>query len=173
MRIMDTTIEDKVDEFLNVLDRDVQQLQRNLSWLDEMRALVIKHDDLALQELLESVQSQAGSYKDNEFKRQSLREELAILFNCDATKITLSGLELELSGGKKTQIAQMKAKLQTLTKEFREEQLRTTMLLSDCSRFNSLLLENVLELGGTREITYNHSGFAERNRDTGFVNIQF
>jgi hypothetical protein len=170
---MTSKIDDKIDEFLNVLANDVQQLQRNVSWLDELRSLVIKRDDVTLQKLLETIQSQASSYKDNELKRQSLREELAILFDCDSGKMTLSMLEVELSGVKKTQVTEMKAKLQVLVKELKEEQLKTTMLLSDCSRFNSLLLKNVLELGSAKGMTYSPSGFAEQNVDTGFVNMQF
>jgi len=141
--------------------------------LDELRGLVIKHDDVALQKLLETIQSQASFYKDNELKRQSLREKLAILLDCNSGKMTLSRLEVELSGEKKAQVAEMKAKLQALVKELKQEQLSTTMFLSDCSRFNSLLLENVFELGSAKQITYSPSGFAERNTNTGFVNIQF
>jgi len=173
MRIMTNKIDDKIDEFLNVLTNDARQLQRNISWLDELRGLVIKHDDVALQNLLETIQSQASCCKGNELKRQILQKELAILFDCDSGKMTLSRLEVELSGGKKIQVAQMKAKLQALVKELKEEQLSTTMFLSDCSRFNSLLLKNVLELGSAKGIIYSPSGFAEQNANTGFVNMQF
>lgn len=173
MRITSTKIDDKVDEFLNVLANDVQQIQRNIAWLDELRSLVIKHDDVALQRLIETIQSQARCYKDNELERQTLREELAILLDCDSGKMTLSRLEVELSGRKKTQAIEMKAKLQALVKELKEEQLSTTMFLSDCSRFNGLLLKNVLEFGNTKGITYSPSGSTERNANTGFVNIQF
>lgn len=173
MKITANRIEDKVDEFLNVLTRDVRRLQMTLSWLDEMRGFVIKHDDVALQKLLETIQSQAGSFNDNELKREFLRKELAILLDRDPGKITLSALELELFGEKKAQVTRMKAQLQALVEELKQEHLKTTMLLSDCSRFNRLLLENVFELGSTREITYSPSGFAERNSETGFVNMQF
>lgn len=173
MRISTITIEDKVNEFLKVLAMDAQQLQATLTWLNEMRGLVIKHDDLALQKLLETVQAQASRSKNNELKRQRLRGELAIFFDCDSNKMTLTRLELELSGEQKAQVAQVKLKLQELVKELKDEHLKTTMLLSDCSRFNSLLLENVLEFSSSREITYSPNGFAERHSNAGFVNLQF
>ncbi len=68
-------IENKVDELLTVLDRDIRYIRENLSRLNELRSLVVKRDDASLRKLLGSIQSESNSYKDNELKRHLLREE--------------------------------------------------------------------------------------------------
>ncbi len=91
MKIAASEIEDKVDELLVVLDRDIRHIQENLLRLNELRGLVIKRDEASLQKLLESIQSETNSYKDNELKRQSLREELETAFSCSIEQATLVG----------------------------------------------------------------------------------
>ncbi len=166
-------IENKVDQLMDVLDRDIQHVQDTLSRLNELRGLVIKRDDASLGKLLESIRSETDSYKDIESKRQSLREELAIALGCDIGQMTLSRLEAELSGGKKAGVTERRAKLQTLAGKLKKEHLRTTMLLSDCARFNGVLLKSVLELGQAGTITYSPSGSTERQTDSAFVNLRF
>ena len=68
-------IENKVDELLTVLDRDIRYIRENLSRLNELRSLVVKRDDASLRKLLGSIQSESNSCKDNELKRHLLREE--------------------------------------------------------------------------------------------------
>ena len=74
---------------------------------------------------------------------------------------------------RKAQVAEKKAKLRSLTNELKEEHLSTAMLLSDCARFNSLLLKSVFDLGKTETVTYNSNGSTKRQTDTAFVNLQF
>jgi len=166
-------IEDKVDQLLFVLDKDIQYLQQNLLRLNELRSLVIKRDESSLGNLLESIQPESVLYKENELKRQSLREELAIALDCSFKQMTLSRLEGALSGEKKVEVKQRKIQLQTLAEELKKEHLSTTMLLSDCSRFNSMLLTSILELGQAGTVTYSPQGSAKRQTNPAFVNLQF
>jgi len=166
-------IEDRVDELIAVLDRDIQQMQESLSRLNELRSLVIKHDDAVLGKLLERIQSRSDSYKCNELKRQSIRKELAIILGCRVEQITLSRLEAELTGEKKAQVAERKTKLRLLADELKKEHLSTSLLLSDCARFNSVLLKGIFELGKAGTITYDSNGFAKRRTYRRLVNLQF
>ena len=166
-------IEDKVDELLFVLDRDIQHIQDNLSRLNDLRCLVVRRDDVSLRKLLENLQTESSSYKTNELKRRLLREELAVILGCSLDQMTLSRLEADLSGEKKAEVAQRKTRLRMLTREFKKEHLSTMSLLSDCARFNSLLVKRVFEFGQTGTITYSREGYAERQNDTAFMNLQF
>ena len=85
-------IEDKVDEMLACLDKDIRHMQENLLQLNELRRLVIKRDDAALGKLLESIQTKSGQYKSHELNRQSIRKELAITLGCDLEQVTLSSI---------------------------------------------------------------------------------
>ncbi len=58
-------IENKVARLLTVLDRDILHIQQSLLRLDELRDLVVKRDDATLRRLLESIQSESKTYKEN------------------------------------------------------------------------------------------------------------
>ncbi len=164
---------DKIDELLAVLDTDIRHIQQNLSQLNELRSLVVKRDDAALGTLLESIQCRPDTHKENEIKRQSIRKDLANSFGCDFNQMTLSLLEASLPKDKKTQIHTRKVKLEALIKELKKEHLSTALLLSECARFNSLVLKSILDLGQAGAVYYNSNGTTRRQRDTAFVNLQF
>jgi len=156
-----------------ILDEDIRHIRGNLSRLNELRSLVVKRDDTSLRKLLESIQYDSNSYKDNELKRRLLLKELATAFDCGFEQMTLSRLEVELSGEKKAEVTERKRELQTLAEKLKKEHLSTAMLLSDCARFNSALLRSVLELGQAGTITYSPNGSAERQANSAFVDLQF
>ena len=83
MNTITIEIESKIDDLLIVLDEDIEQIKRNLDILDQLRSLVIKHDESSLRELLENIRSRPNSYKENELKRQSLRKDLSLALGCD------------------------------------------------------------------------------------------
>jgi hypothetical protein len=173
MKAIAVEAEEKIDELLLCLDEDIRHIRDSLLRLDELRSLVVRRDDVALGRLLESIRAELDSYKSHELKRQSLREELAVAFGCNLEEITLSRLEAVLSGERKAQVVERKSKLRLLTVELKKEHLGTMMLLSDCARFNGVLLRSVFELGKTGTITYNSSGSAKRQTDMALVNLQF
>ncbi|MHC4072820.1 MAG: hypothetical protein ACYSWW_01340 [Planctomycetota bacterium] len=165
-------IEDKVDELLACLDTDVRHIQEKLSQLNELRSLVIKRDDAALGKLLESIQVKSGSYRSNESSRQAIRKELANILGHGLEQMTMSALEASLPDAKREQVNRMKTKLRSLTEELKKEHFSTTLLLSECTRFNSLLLRSVFDLGQTGAVYYNSNGTTRRQADTAFVNLQ-
>ncbi len=176
-RLEDSGLQEKVsnevDDLLAVLDRDIQHIRESLSRLNELRGLVVKHDNTTLGKLLESIQTESDSYKCNELKRRSIRRELATAFGCSLEQMTLSVLEAELTGEKKAQVAQRKATLKLLTGQLKKEHLGISLLLSDCVRFNNVLLKNIFELGKTGTITYDSNGFTKRQTNSEFVNLRF
>ena len=166
-------IEDKVDELLVVLDKDIEHTQQSLSRLNELRSLVIKRDDVALGKLLESIQTESDSYRSHELKRQSIRKELASALGCGLEQMTLSTLEASLPKEKKDQVTGRKAKLKSLIKELNKEHLSTALLLSECARFNRMLLKSVFNLGNTGTVYYGSDGATRQQNDMAFVNLQF
>ena len=173
MKETPTAIEDKVDELLDCLDKDSRHIEQSLSQLNELRRLVIKRDESALGRLLENIQAESESYKSQELKRQSIRKELAHALGCKFEQMTLSTLETSLPEAKKAQVTQRKAKLKSLIEELKKEHLSTALLLSECARFNNLLLKSILDLNKIEVVYYNSNGTARRQIDTAFVNLQF
>ena len=166
-------IENKVNDLLGVLDTDIKHIQESLSWLNELRSLIIKRDEKAMGELIESIQKGSGSYVSNESKRNSMRKALAEALGLEVKDMTLTMLEGVLEEGNRIKVSQRKEKLKTLVEKLQMEHLRTSMLLSDCSRFNSLLLKSILNLGNTEAVTYSSSGATKRHNENVLMNLEF
>ncbi|MDH4241807.1 MAG: hypothetical protein OEW48_19780, partial [Phycisphaerae bacterium] len=126
----------------------------------------------ALGKLLELLRSDSEGCRSHELKRQSIRKELASALGCSLEQMTLSTLEASLPKEKKGQVAEKKAKLQSLIKELKKEHLSTALLLSDCARFNRMLLKGVFNLGNTRTVYYGSNGATKQQSDMAFVNLQ-
>lgn len=172
MKAETASIEEKVEQLLACLDKDAQYLRENLLQLNEMRKLVIKRDEAALGKLLQSIQADAGLYKQHESSRKSIRKELADSLGCGIEQVTLSALVESVGQEKRDQLTQMKAKLRSLCVELKKEYLSTALLLSECARFNSLLLKAIFNPGKTEAVQYNSNGVTRRQIDTAFVNLQ-
>jgi hypothetical protein len=172
MKIASVEIDDKVDQLLAILQNDIEHLQKTLARLNELRSLVIKRDDTALSKLLESIHADSDTYKAAELKRQMIRKELSRALGCSLQQLTLSALEAVLPDEKKNRIALIKAKLKLLIKELKKEHISTTLLLSECARFNSLLLKSIFALGKTGTLTYSSSGATKQQADLAFLNLQ-
>ena len=173
MKTVTIEIENKVDQFLAVIDGDIQLTRKTLARLDQLRSLVIKRDDAGLSKILSDIQAESGSYRDNELKKQSIRYELGMALGCRLEQVTLTMLEAELSGEKKAEVSRTKSCLQMLGEELKKEYSSTAMLLSECARFNRVLLKNIFEFSQRGMVTYNPKGSAERQGNSAFVNLQF
>ncbi len=171
MKSTATEIEDKVDKLLACLDKDSQHIQESLLQLNKLRSLVIKRDDAGLGTLLKIIQAESDSYRNHESKRQTIRKELANALGCNTEQMTLSALEASLPKGKKAPVTKKKAKLMSLIKELKKEYLSTTLLLSECTRFNNLLLKSIFDLGKTGTVYYNSNGATKQQTDMAFVNL--
>jgi 5-methylthioribose kinase len=172
MKVTEVAIQNKVDELLAVLDKDIQHIQDSLSWLNELRSLVIKRDDAALSKLLESIRTEAANYAATELERRSIREDLANALGSKPEQMTLSALETILPEENKAQVAEIKTKLKSLIKELRREHLSTALLLTDCTRFNNQLLRALFDLGKRGTVYYRPNGMSKKQNDTAFVNMR-
>jgi hypothetical protein len=173
MSVTTVRITNKVNDLLAVLDKDIEHLQETLLRLDRLRGLVIRRDDVSLARLLGKIQADTNDYAANESKRQSIRKELAIALGCDFKQMTLSRLEGLLAQEQKNHITEKKTRLRSLVEKLRKEHTGTVMLLSDCTRFNSLLLRSIFNSGDTKTVTYTAAGSTRRQMDTAFLNLQF
>jgi len=173
MKAATIEMEEKVDELLVCLETDIRHIRESLSNLNELRALVIKRDDTALGKLLENIRAESNRYANHESSRQSMRKELAGILCCNLEQVTLSALKAYLPQAKKEQLTQMQTELKALTGDLKKEHLRTALLLSECARFNSLLLRSIFDLGQTGAVYYNSNGATKRQMDTAFMNLQF
>lgn len=173
MKTLTLETEEIMVQLLAALDADIQQLEENITAMDQLRCLVVKQDDKGLRELLSTLQSKVTGSRHNESKRQALRQELAAIYNCPVKEITLTRFAAELTGDMKRQFAQRKIKLQSLARLLKKEHGNTQRLLGDCARFNRMLLKSIFSVGRNEKTTYNAAGSAQRQTNTVFMNLQF
>ena len=173
MKSTSTEIEDKVDELLACLDKDSQHIEESLSQLNKLRGFVIKRDDSSLCKLLKVIQTKTDSHIKNESKRQNIRKELANALGYNTEQLTLSVLEANLPKQITDKVINKKAKLISLVKELKKEYLSTALLLSECARFNNLLLNKIFDIGKTGAVYYNSNGTTKQQTDMAFVNLQY
>lgn len=173
MRTGAIEIEDKINELVVCLDKDIEHIQKNLSNLDRLRALVIKRDDAALSRLLENIQAESENYKKHELYRQSIRKELAEFFDCAVGEMTLSKLALSITEAERVRIIQRKEKLRALVEKLRIEYASTARLLTECARFNNMLLKSIFDIGNADMVYYGANGMTKTQSESAFVNMKF
>jgi hypothetical protein len=171
--MIDSRIEQYAEQLLAVLDRDIENLQDNITRLNELRCLVIRQDIEVLNRLLEHIRAESNAAQSNERSRQMLREKLAALAGCDPKEMTLTRIESQVSDDKRPAVAARKNKLRTLTELLKKEYAGTQTLLVDCARFNRLLLKNIFAVGQNENVTYKQTGGTERQTGTVFMDMQF
>ena len=66
-----------------------------------------------------------------------------------------------------------KTKLMSLVNELKKEYYSTALLLSECARFNNLLLNKIFDIGKTGAVYYKSRGATKPQTDMAFVNLQF
>ena len=158
-------IENKIDELLECLDVDIKHLQTNLSRLNELRALVIKRDDEQLMGLLNEIQMESDSYREHEIKRQTIRGTLANILRCRIEKVTLSNLASMLSEERREYVNSKKTQIKSLVESFKSEYASTIILVSECSRFNKMLIKSIFQPAKTNSVYYNPQGKVSEQRD--------
>jgi hypothetical protein len=172
MKKLTLEFEDKVRQMLDVLDTDVENIQLNMNMLNDLRGFVIKRDDKSLEQMLEKLHTQPNRFRDNELRRTQLREELAQAIGAEPKDTNLSAIERQLTGELRKQVREKKLKLKLLTAMLRKEHDSTAKLLTDCARFNSMLLKCILEAGQAKTITYNPQGLSERQSSSAIMNME-
>ena len=158
-------IENKVDEMLKCLDIDIEHIQTNISRLNELREHVIKRDDKQLMRLLNDIQTETDSYRGHELKRQMIRRRLANLLGCGIEKVTLSNLATMLDEEKRNHISVKKTLIKSLVESFKSEYASTVILVSECSRFNKLLIKSIFEPAKAGSVYYKPNGKIRTHRD--------
>jgi hypothetical protein len=167
-----TELQEKVNELLAVLQKDLEYIERNIVELDELRALVIKRDDSGLSKLLEQIRSRSQEYEANQKLREELRRQIAEILDWSVGEVRLGRLLQQVSAEQKVNVRQIRERLGSMISRLQKEHTSTVMLLSDLSRFNSILLDTILETGQVCGVTYNARGGAKRNGDIAFMNLQ-
>jgi DNA repair exonuclease SbcCD ATPase subunit len=172
MNTVTTELQEKVNELLAVLQKDLEHIERSIGELDELRALVIKRDDSGLSKLLEQIRSRSQEYEANQKLREELRQQIAEILDWPVSEVRLGKLVQEVTAEQRVSVRQMRVRLGGMISRLQREHTSTVMLLSDLSRFNSILLNTILQTGQVCGVTYDARGGTSRSGDVAFMNLQ-
>ena len=172
MKTVNEKLDLKIEEFLGVVESEVEHLGVTLGLLNDLRECVIKRDDKGLGRLLESVRGESDKRLANEFKRNLLRDEIGELLGCEGRDVTLSRLEGLTGAVRKEQISSGKKKLIGMTKHVQKEHFKTVSLLCEFSRLNNLMMNKLFEKNRGDGGTYSASG-QKRQSDLNLMNFKF
>ncbi|MBW8014777.1 MAG: flagellar protein FlgN [Planctomycetes bacterium] len=171
MKTLSLEFDNYIDPLIDVLERDIEHIDSTLEMLDQLRGMIIKRDDKSLNLLLEKARIKTEKYASVENRRQAIRKELARIWGCEMKEMTLTKLIQILEPERSEQIRETKEKLERLLARFKTEHLSTFMLLSECSRFNEVMLSALLN-GRRDEATYNRQGSMKWQKKQSIVNLQ-
>jgi len=161
-----------IRDLLDILERDAEHIGRTVSYLNDLRGLVIKRDEKGLGLLLDAIRTESQEYAGNEQKRNLMCKEMAEVLGCTTQELTLTFLKKAASGPVLTSIAQVQQKLKTMAKRLQNEYSATVTLLSDCARINSALLRTVFERNLPGLVCYDSAGLTKRQGDAAFMNMR-
>ncbi len=167
-----TELAEKVNELLLVLQKDLEHIERSIGELDELRELVIKRDDSGLSKLLEQIRSRSQGHVENQKLREQIRQQIAEILGWPVGEVRLGRLQQEVSAEQQIHVRQMREQLGGMISRLQSEHAGTVMLLADLSRFNSMLLNTILETGQVCSVIYNARGGTSRSGDVTFMNLQ-
>ena len=171
MKTSDDRLDDLADELLSVLGDDIRHIEQTLERLDALRAAVIRRDEEGLKCLLDEVADEQASYALVEQRRAVIRKQMADVIGCGIGEMHLSKLCGQLRGEKRDLMAQAQQELKVMCKKLRKEHMATNILLTECARFNNLLLRGILG-NGRETVTYNSRGDASWELQKGMVSIR-
>jgi hypothetical protein len=172
MNTIRSGIEELIEELLALLDADAVRLESALSHLNNLRAGVIKRNEAAMEQLLETIKAQQDDRDAIESKRHALRQIAAAVFGCTAEEVNLSLIMKHLTPALRQQVSQRQQTLAWLVEKLKTEYTATAVLLNECSRFNRMVLDSIVD-GRCRGVaTYNAIGQMKRPSGSGFIAMQ-
>jgi hypothetical protein len=163
----------KTGELIAVLEADARHIQESLLLLDRLRSLLVKHDEAGLQQLLQQLRQQADAYAQVEVRRQRLRRQMAALLDCPVTEMTLSRLTAVLPPDLSRTVTHQRTVLRDLVDRLGREYRNTSLLLTDCVRFNHALFRAVFQPAKAESMVYGSTGTAKPSVTSHLMNVQF
>ena len=91
---------------------------------------------------------------------------MASLLGCDIEKVTLTMLASKLSEDKRDEVIEKKAEIKSLIDEFKKEYTSTIILVSECARFNKMLIKSIFNFGKTNSVFYSSQGKLKEHKDS-------
>ena len=154
-----------------LLDEQIALLTLKRSQMEALSKLLVRRDDAPMQRLLEQMERSQALQADTDLRLSALRSALADELGAAPESVRLGSILGCLPEGLAESIDFRRRRVAELADQTRQQHLRTSLLLMECSRINRILMEALL--GQSRSCrTYNPSGVAAWQSDAGLVDAE-
>lgn len=132
-------------ELMELLQVELEHIDQCIADLDTLRALLIKHNLEGLNDMLQKIRARADRHSIIELNRERITTRLADLVGCDKNKLTIRHLAGLLPPVIGKDLLALRSRLKLSAEKLSREYRATTVLLSDCQRFNQALLSRIFD----------------------------
>ena len=163
-------IEPVIEDLLVVLDTQAGLLEARRSQLAELSEKLLRNDNEAVEALLGQIEGAEEAQAILARRLQALRQTLAGAFGCDAKDFNLSWLIGRLPRAQSLALTRRRQQVSEKVSEFRKQHMQTTILLTECSKITSMMLDRLAPAGAV--VTYDADGSDRWRADAGMLDME-
>ena len=160
-----------VDELINLLDLEIELLDRRFVQLVGLSEATLEVDKKALEALLEQIEQTQHDQSRTDLKLQALRGALAEALDWLLDQLRLARLVEALSAPLAGEVSYRRQQIILLSDRLKQQHMETALVLTKCARVNRLLLESFFP-DRQRVTTYGARGECSWGLDAGLVDVE-
>jgi flagellar biosynthesis/type III secretory pathway chaperone len=162
-------VEPLVAQLLAVLDEEAALLELRRVQMEDLFGAIARRDDPSMERLLAAMEQAQARQGRTDQKLNAIRTSLGRQLGCPARETRISLLARRLPAPWSGTLRRRARQLTDLAERLRRQHLETSFLLSECSRINRLMLEN---LGVAGTLTTYQAGGATTWHDGGIISAE-
>ncbi len=172
MKTEDLTLERVLEDFLQLLDDDILNMELSLIRLDELRSAVIKREDGSLQNLVETIRIQNEDHEKVNCRREKVIHQIAEYFDIEAKNVNVTFLLKRIAGSNREVLLHKQQTLEKMVEKIRAEYSATVMFIQEFSRINKMMLNGIFGSAGSG-VVYNEKGKSRHEIERGMISGRF
>ncbi|NLW86984.1 MAG: hypothetical protein GXY38_08940 [Planctomycetes bacterium] len=147
MILSNRNINSLVDALLCELDDEARRLASRCQQLDDMSSALLAGDDAALEQLLSAMDTSALINVRTDGRLSDACRRLGDALGCRQQDCRLARIMERLDPSQALALSQRRESLTSLVDRLRQKHMEAALLLGECRRLNSLMLECVMPRG--------------------------
>lgn len=162
---------DLIGQLMDLLDEEIQVLDLRCEQLRRLSQYLAGRDEEATEQLLDEIERTQQAQQQTDARLAENRASLAEALDWDQGELKLSHLIDALPGPIGIAIAQRRERIIELANSLTHENLRASMILTECAHLNQLMLQAFLP-SGSQVTTYGNGGSATWRGAAGLVDAR-
>jgi flagellar biosynthesis/type III secretory pathway chaperone len=160
-----------IGQLLELLDEEIRILSLRQEQLARLSTCLASRDQETTERLLDEIEQTQARQQQTDARLASNRAELARMLEWDRGDLKLSQLIDALPGAVGIAVGQKRQRIIELAEKVKHENLRASMILTECAHLNQLMLQAFLP-SGSQVTTYGNGGSATWRGAAGLVDAR-